>query len=562
MKPLDALLNLLIATVNGIKGFFRRLLGLIIPFFRKSRDFQGYSRGFRWFLHILVLVGVLVLLWWINRRFDLGQLLKVPIRIAGIDLRDFWLPILFLLVYALGWLGWWLYKLLGPEEVSSEFPDIDDAWEEATKALSQAGIGVADAPLFLLLGRTEAGVAALAEAADLRLVVKPTPSTLRAPLHVFGNHEGIYVLCPGASLLGRQAAILAGEALDLPGMSESSEGGGADGTIDPGATIRPTAGPVVGIQDIFHKARQQGRKPDQLTAEEQEQIRGLIAEDEAQQTMRPRKVPPALLKNPSEVARFTARLQHLCRLIARDRQPWCPLNGMLFLVPFAATDTDDLAHQTSEITQRDYSTARDALKVNCPAFAMVCDLESLAGFRDFIERVGEDFRQRRVGTRFPLVPDLEENRSVADMIEAGVDYVCTSLLPNWVYKMFRLEAPGAEDLAATTKGNVRLYQLLNQMRERQKRLRRILSRWTMTPQSGPYLFGGCYLAGTGKNGAKEQAFVKGVFDRLIKEQNYVSWTQEALDEDANLQTWTTRGYIFLGVLAVVGLVLLVLLLKQ
>jgi hypothetical protein len=554
-------LNLLMGMLSGIKGFFRQLLGLIIPFFRKSRDFQGISQGVRWALHILVLAGILVLLWWIDVKFELWRLLKNRIWLR-IDFGDFWLPILFLLVYALGWLGWWLWKLLGPEEAGSEFPDIDAAWEEATKAMAEAGIGVAEAPLFLLLGRTEAGAAALAQAADLRLIVKPTPGTLKAPLQVFGNHEGIYVTCPDASLLGRQAAILRGEALAAPGTWEAAEPGTLGPGDDPMATMPVTAGPAAAIQEVLVKARQEGRRPDQLTAQEQDQIRILIAEDEAQRTIRPRKLPPALLKNPSEVARGTARLQHLCRLIVRDRQPWCPINGLVFLVPFSATDSDDLAHQTSEICQRDFRAARDVLKVNCPVFAMVCDMESVTGFRDFIERIvpKEDLK-RRFGRSFPLVPDLEEGRALADMIEAGVDYVCTSLVPNRVYQTFSLEAPGRNDLAAATKGNVRLYQLLYQMRDRQKRFRRIVSRWTTTPQSGPYLFAGCYLAGTGENAARDQAFVAGVFDRLIREQNWISWTQEALDEEAHFQTWTTRGYFILGVIALVGVAVLVLLIK-
>jgi hypothetical protein len=556
---MGALLKLL----STVRFWIRRTLGLVIPFFRKTRDFQGYSRTTRWLLHILVLIGILALLWWINQTpaFELYKLWTGP-PVLGIPLQDFWLPILFLLVYALGWLSWWLWKLLGPQEITSDFPDIDEAWEEAMKALGEAGIGVADVPLFLVLGRPEAGVAALAQASDLRLVVKPTPSTLRAPLHIFGNHEGIYVTCPGTSLLGRQAAILAGQAADLAGEpQEKGEGGFGGASDDPNATIRPTAGPVVAIQAILVQARQQGRTPDQLTEEEQQQMRNLIAEDEAQHTIRPRKTPPTLLKNPTEVERCTARLQHLCGLIVRDRQPYCPLNGMLLLVPYGATDTDDIAHQTSEICQRDLTIAHDALKVHCPVFAIISDMESVAGFRDFIERFPEGQRQRRVGQRFPLVPDLAEGQTLADMIEGGVNWVCTSLLPNWVYKMFRLEASGRNDLAVATKGNVRLYQLLNQMRERQKRFSRILGRWTTTNQTGPYLFGGCYLAGTGESAAKDQAFVAGVFRRLVENQDFISWTQDAMAEDASYQSWTTRGYVVLGLLAALGVTLLVILIK-
>jgi len=87
---------------------FRQVLGLVLPFFSKARDFKGVGAQFRNVLHVLMVVGILVGLAVINYVFDLDKVLRAPWE----WLRRLWLPLLFLLVYVLSWLGWWLWKLL------------------------------------------------------------------------------------------------------------------------------------------------------------------------------------------------------------------------------------------------------------------------------------------------------------------------------------------------------------------------------------------------------------------------------------------------------------------
>src|SRR5438552_14133056 len=110
----------------------------------------------------LVLAGVgVVVLAWLNRLPSVDRLLPVPAL-----LRGFWLPLLFALILGLGWLVWWLWHVL-LAEVGQDHPDLDAAWDEAVAALHEAGIDVADAPLFLILGRTAGGDESLFSASQL-----------------------------------------------------------------------------------------------------------------------------------------------------------------------------------------------------------------------------------------------------------------------------------------------------------------------------------------------------------------------------------------------------------
>lgn len=541
-------MGFLAAIWNG----FRQLLGLVLPFFSKARDLKGMGPQLRRLLHVVMVVLILVGLAFINYAFDLDKLLRAP----GIPwLPRVWLPVLFLLVYVLSWLGWWLWKLLEPVEEASVFPDIDEAWAEAVKALEQGNIDLTEAPLFLVVGKPAAPEEALFAAARLNFTVKQSPRRSDAPLHAYANRDGIYVSCGGASLSGRQTEILYGGS-GGGGDSALVGGGSAQGgasSEDQYKTVQ-AGGIMKEMQAVLARAREQGRDPGQLTEEEKREIREMVAHEEGQRGGRKTGPRPQIMRNAEEVERSSARLRHLCRLIVRDRRPFCPANGILFLVPFAGSDSEEDANQTGGAIHQDLANIRDVLRVHVPVFAMICDLEKASGFKEFLERFPEDQRQRRLGQRFPLCPDLPTDK-LSPSVESCVQWIFQVVFPTWIYKLFRVESPGREEVNHVVAGNCRLYQLMGQMRERQKRFSRIVSRALVLEASGPPLFGGCYVGATGTDPSTEQGFVAGTFRRLTENQNYVSWTDEALAEEADYHRLTTYGYVAIVIitLALIGL---------
>ncbi len=66
----------------------------------------------------------------------------------------------------------------------------------------------------------------------------------------------------------------------------------------------------------------------------------------------------------------------------------------------------------------------------------------------------------------------------------------------------------------------------------------------------PLLFGGLYLAATGNTEATQQAFVAGVFSRLIEGQSAVYWTDQTLTEEATYQRWISIGWAVVAFLVV------------
>lgn len=490
----------------------------------------------------LVFTGAsLVLLAGLNRLPGVDRWLPVPTPLRGI-----WLPLAGLVLLGFVWLVWGLWRVLWPE-IGDDFPDLDAAWEEAVAALSEAGIGLCDAPLFLILGRTAGGDASLFSASQVPWSVEHIPAEPEAPLHVYANADGIYVTCAGASLLGFQSALWSGDlelAAVLAGLDPAE--GPIEGPEDDAFKTLQPKGKLQEVQQVLAQAAAEGRGPQFLSDSERDEIRRLIGADT--ETMIGRKAATSLLKKPAQVERLTSRLQHLCRLIARDRRPYCALNGILILVPFAATDSDEQAAAAGSLCRLDLAATRAAAGVYCPALLLVTNMESAAGFREFVKRFPAEQRQRRLGQRFPLAPDLSAS-DTASMVSQSTEWVCHSMFPNWIYKLFRLERSAADDAATVTEGNVELYRLMSEMRLRQKRLGQLTVRAVQPEDGGPPLFGGCYVAATGNDPANDQAFVPGVFRRLLENQNYLCWTETALEEDAAQLRWTTLGYVGIALVA-------------
>jgi hypothetical protein len=258
-----------------------------------------------------------------------------------------------------------------------------------------------------------------------------------------------------------------------------------------------------------------------------------------------------LLKNHEEVERLTARLKYLCRIISKERRPYCATNGILCLLPFAAAENDANASQAGMILKQDLAAAREALQVHCPVYVMVCDLETEPGFRDFVPKLNAEQRRQATGQPFPLQPDIVAT-DFPVLLEAGVRWLADVQLPSQVYRHFGVET-GEQKAEEATDANSRLYHLVSNVRERQRRLTRILGRSVLDQE--PPLFGGCFVGGTGVDANREQAFVNGVFRTMLENQNYVSWTKDALSENADYLRWTRIGYLTIFLVAATVLAL-------
>jgi hypothetical protein len=519
----------------------RRVLSWIFPVFSRTLNIRARVQEYQWPIHIFIVVLVLVGLWALNWALDLRTYLPTAPRL----IQQTWLPLLFLLVYALSWLGWWLWKLLAPEEESSPFPDIDAAWEEAMRALQQAEIALGNVPVFLVLGTPQGGeeifFQSAASTSSTLAGSTYAPKATDAPLRVFAGQNSVFITCPHACLLAEHARIL-----NNPGSSDPIPAA-AYGSPPPGT---PEFSKTIGAADIAD-LRDMVQRVAQGQLSDEEKVRFGLAGGKpppgvAGVGKRPR---ASLLQNNAETARLTMRLKHLGSLIARDRWPNCPVNGILVLIPFAGTADDAIASDTGMVCQRDLETVRETFQLRCPVLALVCDLEGAPGFQEFLKRIPVEQRKNRLGFGHPWLPAVEPHQ-LGEVIESEVEWIFHGVLVSWIYKLFdqNLQDRTIGDAYAA---NAALFQFLCHIQERKGPLARVLTNFVQSPAGPgePLWYGGCYLAGTGSTSA-EQAFAPGVLVKLVESQDLVAWTTAAMTADAAYRRQAQFGYAGLVAVAV------------
>jgi hypothetical protein len=438
----------------------------------------------------------------------------------------------------------------------SQFPDIDFAWKAGLDALAQNGLSLAGAPLFLIVGsagpRQEG---AIMRAAGLSLRVHDLPEG-PAPLHWYASPDGIYLFtsetCGLSSLAAllekrRAAAMSLGETgtpAEVPVLPAPSAPVETDhGTIKPGQMRAPQpagAGSKGTLMlDQFIAARPQA-DPGTTTAVEQDDDRDTMIVSRSSDQ-------PAILSQ-QESTRQLARLEYVCQLIRQARFPLCPVNGVLVLLPFELLQATQRETQQLEKTVRaDMACLQRELAIRCPATALVVGMQQERGFKELVRRVGrERAMAQRFGRRFDvrIIPSAEAITTLCSLA-AGV-------FEDWIHTLFR------EAEALSRPGNLRLYGLLCKMRSTLSSVLTevLVGGFAYDSQSKdlpePIPLSGCYFAATGETD-DQQAFVRGVFEKLVEEQEDVEWTRKAVAANNRWQNFA----IMAGALAACGLVAII-----
>lgn len=411
------------------------------------------------------------------------------------------------------------------EGEESEFPDIDYAWKEGVAALEQHGLDLLNVPVYLILGvRDSKHAKALVDASGLDLRVHEVPEG-PAALHWFANPNAILLFCSETCLLSRLTQATAVDDLRTtpvpanPGQGSAIFSGTASFDVDaPGTAARaealaPASEP--GASQPFTGTMRFG------TDSMSDPLQQLESTGTATRTVR---------LTPDDVSKATARLEYVCQLLKKARQPLCPMNGVLTVLPFdLVRRSDEQGIEVQRVVRRDLDTLVHHLKLRCQVIALVGDMEMESGFRELVRRVG---RKRSEAQRFGKGFNVW-NAPIPEQIEAATTHACGAF-EDWVYALFR-EKDGFHKT-----GNAKLYSLLCRMRGRLKtRLTNILvDAYAHEDRSGQHpdalLFSGIYFAATGETGDR-QAFVRSVFERLLEQENELDWTQNALEEDEHYQ---------------------------
>ena len=302
-------------------------------------------------------------------------------------LRVLWLPLVLLLVFVILGVVWALWRLAAVERRVSNFPEIDWAWEEATLGLRKPAVESRPYPVDLRSGRARERYRVFVSGlTNVVLGLGPSQAAEFADQSLRDSRGDLRGL-PGGVGAG-SACGRGGSSLSCPSRGRGYGRGGPESRT---ADFRGAYG-----------------FPGALTSGSSD---GLFPDDHHERGSRsarfspgPDRPPGKVLGRKEELDRIAAGLSHLCGLIVRDRQPFCPANGILALIPYTATDDKSQARRAGTACHLDVTTARSSAGVSCPLFTLLCNMEEAKCFERLIRAYVSKPHYSLLGGSFPLAP--------------------------------------------------------------------------------------------------------------------------------------------------------------
>ena len=446
-----------------------------------------------------------------------------------------YLGILFFLGYLTIRLIIFVVKLFMMRE-DSEYPEIDAAWAAGMTGLVKGGLDLHSLPVFLITGLTAeqepfffSGVRFSAD------VVAPGPDDKSMPLRFYANRDAIFIVCHGVSAVCRQ--------LGVAPVSHSSSSNASGGHGNAMATLQPgqNAGSGGTIQPVQSAASEMTIQPGQNLG-----AGGTLQPGQNAQTLKPGAAAQAssstaserILPNLSERELYESkrRMQYFCRLISQARMPFCPINGMLQMVPLEWSRRSDEGCFAS--VAQDVRVVHEKLQFMLPVVCLFSGLNSLGAIQEFIERsrqVNARFGPHaRAGSRFPMGHAVDPP-AVNWVVENGVEW-----FRRWIYSAF------AKGLANPS--NTKLYRMLCELSAMQPQLRKlIISAFGGTIHGDVIRLSGCYYGGF-DSASRGFVFAKDIIDKMVNEQDDVAWTYNRVRKDSQLRNWSYVLYLAIAIL--------------
>ncbi|QDU31151.1 hypothetical protein ETAA8_63040 [Anatilimnocola aggregata] len=455
----------------------------------------------------------------------------------------------------------------------SRFPDIDAAWKEGVEELEKAGVSLTNTPIFLILGlRDERNVRALMRSTGIKYAVQGVPEGNK-PIHFYaaidekisGSEErlnAVYIFAVDACrssklhLLGLSDSLRSRATVDdtvradsLRGTMLGGHGGGGSGggdvsrgtSVGSSAPADPMRGTIVGGGA--------GQPVSSATMSRAQMSGTMMPGGGGSHSMLPQESgmgSAVAVLSKAEAAYQGARLEYLCHLISRSREPLCPLNGVLMVTPFQLLRRgDEQCRQLAQAVREDLRLVQMGTRLRCSVVSLIGGMEHERGFLELIRRVGSTrARDQRLGSSFKTW-----NPATIERLQSMAVHACGAFEDN-IYSLFK------EEDGYNKAGNDKLYSLI--CKTRGKFIESLeyfltdafaLQDIRETDGSRPMLFSGCYFAATGEvEGAT--GFIKSLFDQKLYliEQDNLQWTESAIRDDANYQSWARLGMLASGLL--------------
>jgi hypothetical protein len=232
-------------------------------------------------------------------------------------------------------------------------------------------------------------------------------------------------------------------------------------------------------------------------------------------------------------------LNHLCQLLALEREGNLPIQGTIMIVPFQATRSDAGVGDLVIKMRNDLRVVQKATGLDVPVYLALSGLDTPSSSEAWFQR-------------FPAFPDLDP-AEIPAMFHQGIDALCQEQIAREIRDQFHIDASLLE--------NIGVFRRLQAMHTWQDRLVRMVVEGTQSDFSEPAKLVGCYVLQAGKTESQNSTLAQALWNDLLINREATSWTAEAIDTHAqrNQRTWIGYGAGLFGtciIIARVGWLLL------
>jgi hypothetical protein len=474
-------------------------------------DKTRFERNVRRLRNLVILVLLSVLLWFITVRTRLDTSVRAPLLV----LRPFWL--VFLL-----WSGVLAYLsirrliyLMRIEPSYSLYPEIEENWNYIKQKMAELSVSPKDLPIILVLGHRPIDGVHFFDNLQLRLrnirLRNESESNFQADL----TESAIIITCQNASALGAYTRRI--ELARAPFVRSVFNDPKPD-------NIKRTSNQLIGLSGESQRVQETENPND-------EQSKSFKPETNAEERERS-------LVTQDEINQFSAKLKYLCELIAADRYPYCPVNGVVLVVSKEVMESDQLIANAIEMSRVDMESIRLASGLDFPYAVLASNMHRLQGFETLVGRLDINSKMRYLGialhTRIDLSPDLWSKQ-----IRKGLRWFRQRALPAMVAKELLKVPPSVLGPQTSQRGpviqsNHNAYIFLQEAGKQWKRLEYYCSRISqmqLKKKSGNPRFAGLFLTGLENTEVGPWVFIHEFLKHLLTQQDSISWTPETLSDN-------------------------------
>ena len=504
-----------------LKNFFEFILAPIrqlFAFLSRAMPFLKWLANLKPEVLAAVLTFIFLLVIWIITRFASGeQYAQQSTQWIGWGMQLGVIVLIPVVLYV------FLKVLLQPPK--SPFPDIDESWNAGLDALAKAGLPIKDLPLYVVLGLKDTKqIRRIMESSGRKFDVEGATGTGQS-LIWYGSQDQAYVFLADVGAYTEFSQRSLGQSL----VSQTNE-----------QDISATAN----ISQFYQAPVGSPTQPEELdepimsTVKAEDAVASSLAASGYAAPQEPASAEPPRETYRAKASKQRKRLNHLCGLARRARQPVSPVNGILINVDVDVLES--FPHEMANQLRNDLSGLASELGVTCACTAMVSGMEKDPGFVDFAQRLiqenGAEFGKSKFGRSY---------RSWSPASAEQLEQIATAAVEtfdHFVHLLFtKRDALSAEHIQGNRDLVVFVCRLYGRILPG---LQTLLGKGCGTPPSVTEVefprFSGCYFVG---HDSRHDYFAEKVFERVDETMGELEWTRTTKRREDGWRTLSNLGYL-------------------